>query len=1586
MATDNVNLNFDAKGAFGEYLPTVYIDFVDVSYGATPILSDDGTETGLTLLGTDPEKGTFINGSFSIYFTKEDSQSDDEVEEWIQNNLDDLYVYSWLSAYSQLNAKVASSALDLRELFFAFSSAHRDNFTSASPAFPYVIEVMKDAFFNDTFRDATDWRTDDGTTIATETLLRDIDTPGTWTYGRFWGTDERISEGTAATGPWNAPPEGFDILNERSAEAGMGHNEMYISEGVSFMQTYIHRALYALIGTTSTNDYNVEGSGGAHFTMQKISDFANPDHYRKEGIYDENGDEIAVLINIPINFRVDNASVSNRLDALGDIFIIAAVGRNILDTDGDSFTGASHPGEMLPEFAAMNSALFNANFGDITYEHILTGTGRGTNTLDIANPTREIFVSKSTNAPYNGQPIMSIDGEYHAAQPMSQRRVLTVMQQLLDKYAKTAKTNKKLKKNLNNLANILQKNKKIDLLPQLQLFRKTYPQKSTATPSGKLYEAFKKLLYSVNKNVKLQQILKKVKITNNKVIDSRFNQSRVSYIIPSPNGLATAPMAKGTYLSVGNDYVPIKWSNLARSSMKTYPVPGLLTEGAQFILEEGLPTTTGFGADALTLDAPAISDESPAWEEYMDQFYALRGEGTGRFEGETFAGEISDDTAIPGSEHPMVRPYDDSDAFTTDTVVQNYGYFHFDYEKAVHTQSKLAHVIPVWKIERYLGLHVPWDYYRVTAVSLTRIEAKFQTTMGRDWLGEVGATMGEWNEAAASFGTWTLAQQGTSFAQDPENYATIKLTAIFDGDKDYPLQARSIYEYDVENLRYGQPMVYLASTHEGEQTMSSMSTDIDAYSADGAIETSTEAYGASGTITDATTVMQTLFAAGAQQYEADITHTTDAYSYLAMVNFDAPLGAIAGSVADPTSGAPTGRLWDYHSWKVRGGYRLMTFEFKDFMDDDVAYYNTVGIGDFNTGITGWDRSSLATQYEILIKVEDRSLKMVNDVYEIFKSNYDKFITDYYNLAIATCSFNNINDQFNDFFVNGITEEFPSAKDQQWLRAPYMLNLAKNIFFRAFEDDDTTETTHDALVKNAAQIAQQIGPHDGRLMHLNNFKISYEKMLNLIKPQVDSTVTTPAEGRRLFGAKAHGDPRDYAPEYNYHPIYDQILLQGGSSLPTSENWGSETVVNTEWDNAIASMDEYTFQNTIPITEPIYGDMFLSALYAWDYQPPHTTRTFVLGEAVRFIRDLQYICDPDTTPSTFPGLYSPEEGHQRTINVYGASLGSSHMSTSVTSDGYKNAIDQMLALCFVYRYGPALADLLGIDLSDEDGDDLRSLSDASFQTALINMIDAHTGTPGSYLEYHPGILILLNGWRHMHKTVSITEIMPFIIDFSVSTYWDAIWSEIMPVCIMRVNDEYDPWPSDPVAAASSDFANNYYKTPIIIYNQGSGPEADFGWHELSGYFDSTHMAHLYSDVLDSMGGTIGGTQWLCKMSRFGWGLYNAVGSPAKVETLTNRAFKPRIYTSADVVGGWTPLSITGASTGATQAYYGDEGNRQYGPVYWSGDFHAGFDTVNQWYIYPGGQHDQDPDGFGTIPEFSPPAHALYTGGSYDFTDTS
>ena len=1428
MANNKVDLNFKASESLGDFLPTLYLDFVDVSYGQTSeegAIDEEVPAYEYARYNTDPKLGTAINGSFSIYFTKDPSEPAEDLATWVRDNFGDLYVYLWLSPYQLINNQLEQGAINIKDIFHIMEPINRAGFTSAHPSYEAIITEMKDAFLNDTWWDASAWRTVDGASGGDECgeitddgcVIKesDIDIPGKVAYTRFWGSTMNPSNtlGEDQTkGPWNygTPPASQDEK---------------ISEHWGFMRSYLWKTLLSYNGVDGSS---LTYSHGRRFSATKLSDLILEDgsNVLSTALNDEAGGQLSVIMNIPIDFVVshnysteaeDVVGADARLSNADSIYIIGTVGRPVL---GDDISESNvFPGTLDDSFEAMNTLLFNANFGDITYEKIFSSGGVRQSELTIADQETEIFVYVSNNAPHAGSPIMSINGTYHADTPVGREKVIRTMSQLIKKYSPFIETSRPIRQNIANLAKILShKGYSVDILRRLQMLRKTIVNKSTATEAGKFYEAYKRLLYELNRTVLRQPKLKKIKVYNNKVIDSRMNAPNVSYVPASSGGNCAAgtvdvgdsskcrayasmgiPAEPSDVDSVDSAYIPKLWSHMARRSIHTIPINGrqLLGELAQFALEEGAPMIQvgdesysfeeGTSADMATdlQNYVTQDDEDSAWLSYYDQFQNNRLSG--------IVGPSTDST----DGDPTATGF-------TDTVVENSGVFFFDYEKALGSHSKLSLVLAPWKILRYLGLHVPWDFYRVTEVKMTRSEARLLTSMGEEFL--------------------------ESYTEDDLESVVITQTLHFDEVQRYPVPAWTKYEgfqstSGTEVLyRYGQPSVRLATSTALTEavTIADNSAAIYNYAADSTYESIEEGtplagsmaseatYGPlDGTMTSGDSYL--LFDTVLNKY-VEPDSTKEQKSYIKFINFEFPEGVRSTTQPDMslTSGdhytRPSGRLSNYEGWVVRGGYRLMAFEYKDYMDDDVAYYNTVGINEFLERTDGStltdaamayaeDRVNTPTYYDVSIKVEDRSLKMLDVVHDYFDSAYDDFIKFYYNPAIASCSYNNINDQFNDFFTNGINEAYPTGFDRQWIKAPYMLNLARQLFFNTygtgtFTDDDTTTETEQifkAIEKESLKISKLIGPDDGRLIHLNKFKIDFEKILNIIKPRVDSPTTT-ISGRRLFGSKdgehMHQDVTGL-PYFNYHPIYDRAMIVSNvSDTDGAVDYSTDEMISTNWTAMLDHVGHYDFKNVFPISEPIYGDMFLSSIYEWEYEPPNFVLEF--GELFSWLENLIWVLDPTGARGVdgSSGLYGEVGFYDNrgvATDVKAPTTGTGCMyppgrkqigaeEWSADEVMWRAWIDQMMVCCFLYRFGPLVAAGMGVSYTDPESDGVGAESifspgggaDAPFLSSktmydiieyiVSQYVDINGGTATAARATLTGISALENGYEAMISTVN------------------------------------------------------------------------------------------------------------------------------------------------------------------------------------------------------------------------------------------
>ena len=142
------------------------------------------------------------------------------------------------------------------------------------------------------------------------------------------------------------------------------------------------------------------------------------------------------------------------------------------------------------------------------------------------------------------------------------------------------------------------------------------------------------------------------------------------------------------------------------------------------------------------------------------------------------------------------------------------------------------------------------------------------------------------------------------------------------------------------------------------------------------------------------------------------------------------------------------------------GYRLLAFEFQDFEEASSS---------FRAG----------GSYRFNVFLNDNTL----DFYDELVKNYEEILSeikDYESKAQDFCSFNNIDNRFNDFFVNGIKEQYTDPENYPWMKAPKLfamhLDLINNLFFGS-------ATRMSEYASNTSAI---ISPENGTLLALQNF--------------------------------------------------------------------------------------------------------------------------------------------------------------------------------------------------------------------------------------------------------------------------------------------------------------------------------------------------------------------------------------------------------------------------------------------------------------------------------------------------------------------
>ena len=181
-------------------------------------------------------------------------------------------------------------------------------------------------------------------------------------------------------------------------------------------------------------------------------------------------------------------------------------------TDADGFAAT---GTHLDRAGGLeNPLLLNLNTSNVSYEKIIEN--------NAVRPQTEVAWLDKQGNPYDGVPLQSMTSEYYKAEKITHKAIVKNFENLVDEYEKQRESNSALDGALTNISYVLGVyGEQADLIPQLNLLRKTFPSTSTATPVGRLYVRFRKRIFNNNLTIVKEGKLFKQLIVNPKIVDSR---------------------------------------------------------------------------------------------------------------------------------------------------------------------------------------------------------------------------------------------------------------------------------------------------------------------------------------------------------------------------------------------------------------------------------------------------------------------------------------------------------------------------------------------------------------------------------------------------------------------------------------------------------------------------------------------------------------------------------------------------------------------------------------------------------------------------------------------------------------------------------------------------------------------------------------------------------------------------------------------------------------------------------------------------------------------------------------------------------
>ena len=159
---------------------------------------------------------------------------------------------------------------------------------------------------------------------------------------------------------------------------------------------------------------------------------------------------------------------------------------------------------------------------------------------------------------------------------------------------------------------------------------------------------------------------------------------------------------------------------------------------------------------------------------------------------------------------------------------------------------------------------------------------------------------------------------------------------------------------------------------------------------------------------------------------------------------------------------------------TRSDYRIACFQFQDYYD--------ILLADESAAI---DES--LEYYSFYVTCEDNSLEVLNAIRDNFQEEMLKF-EEYYNLANEFCSYNNVKEYFNQFFINGINDYYNNdSTAYPFNRMTLIYNAHQEILYNFFDGD------MDRLVEESISLSKQLSPEYGTMEQIESF---YNTILNL----------------------------------------------------------------------------------------------------------------------------------------------------------------------------------------------------------------------------------------------------------------------------------------------------------------------------------------------------------------------------------------------------------------------------------------------------------------------------------------------------------
>jgi hypothetical protein len=720
------------------------------------------------------------------------------------------------------------------------------------------------------------------------------------------------------------------------------------------------------------------------------------------------------------------------------------------ELDYTTSSDAAHLSHILEKLSS------NSYFSDISYYHVLDKNR-------IATKFFQAYV-RPDGTPYFDEVLQSTNGKFYTTDNYSFDNIKTDIEALIEMHNASREADTSLDTNIKNLEAIINaSSNKTGVLTQLSNYRATYPDKSPTSLSGTFYAEFVVAFAEILQSVQDQDALDTRLLYDSLVVDNRYGFYTGIYTPPDPSGLLSpeptsgiraADVVRGVpYTSPSACYIPNKWMQLARKAF--------MTDSITSYTDEQLADLYGISSDGAGTFREGFADESETLDRLLDELqakYVSEGFTTvqARYmahEELAFEFDTSDRSSVSTGRYthsygrtrsellnPTLNgPATGADSYVDlrsgDALVYNHGTFLFDYEKALRTQSMIAHVFDLEKLQKLFRINIPYENFFVTKVELSRNELRLDAT-------DIASFHDKFLRTKLELSMVTPSVMHTDPAPELE-YVDYPKNSInkfkYLGGKDSG-EAGSEAEIYAERSKYLRPGFFIGGSSKAS-TLKFVNWDL------------------------------------ARTESARLTNVNNLDDVVENKKLDFEF--LEGT--------------DRRYLRVYDGYRLMCFSFFDVMDDDVAYYNTIEVDDEERSTlieTSNNLGERKTCYSITIEVEDQTQLSYDNFVSYIVDVYNSF-SEYYGYANDICSFNNITNEFNQFFIDQIEEIFPDS--DIWVTAAYLANALGELLFGV----TGTEIDTDVFNEKVQETVIKISPRTGNLFQLTAFADQFKAVIDYI---------------------------------------------------------------------------------------------------------------------------------------------------------------------------------------------------------------------------------------------------------------------------------------------------------------------------------------------------------------------------------------------------------------------------------------------------------------------------------------------------------